>query len=53
MKLMKIQKNLSAFSDLDEDYMSLEMPKDILSLSQHYSKTWRSNNWGNTPFLGT
>lgn len=31
MKLVKIRKNLSAFSDLGGDYMSLEMPKDILS----------------------
>lgn len=30
MKLVKIRKNLSAFSDLDGDYMSMEMPKDIL-----------------------
>lgn len=35
---------LSAFSDLDGDYMSLEMPKDILSLPQNFSKTRRSNN---------
>lgn len=44
MKLVKIRKNLSAFSDLGGDYMSLEMPKDILSLPQNFSKTRRSNN---------